>query len=97
VNPKANLTLDRPATYQIRVPGALDERWSDWIGEITVSVECARGGQMVTSLTGRIDQASLHGLLRCLYSRGVPILSVVCIDQAPANEADLLEDRTQVR
>ena len=91
MDPEANLTLYRPATYQIRVPGALDEHWSDWIGEMTVSVECAGGGQMVTSLTGRIDQASLHGLLRRLYSLGVPILSVVCVDQDPASKADLLE------
>jgi hypothetical protein len=29
---KQKLTLDRPATYQIRVLGELDESWSDWAG-----------------------------------------------------------------
>ena len=85
MNPEANLTLDRPAIYQIRVPGALDERWSDWIGEMTVSAESARDCPQVTTLTGSMDQAALHGLLRRLYSLGVPILSVVCIDQDPAS------------
>ena len=26
---KQKLTLDRPATYQIKVPGYLDESWSE--------------------------------------------------------------------
>jgi hypothetical protein len=31
------LSLDRPATYQIKVPGHLDESWSDWVGGIRES------------------------------------------------------------
>ena len=27
---KQKLTLDRPAAYQIKVPGQLDEHWSAW-------------------------------------------------------------------
>jgi hypothetical protein len=29
---KQKLTLDRPATYQIKMPGHLDESRSDWAG-----------------------------------------------------------------
>lgn len=29
---KQKLTLDRPVTYQIKVPGALDKKWLDWNG-----------------------------------------------------------------
>jgi hypothetical protein len=32
---KQKPTLDRPATYQIKVPGELDESWSDWVGGIS--------------------------------------------------------------
>jgi hypothetical protein len=32
------LSLDRPATYQIRVPGHLDESWSDWTRGMTITV-----------------------------------------------------------
>jgi len=75
-----HLTLDRPATYQVRVPGRLAEAWCDWIGGMTVVVGNDSLGEPVTTLTGRLDQAALHGLLRRLYSLGIPVLSVTCLD-----------------
>ncbi len=77
---KQKLTLDRPATYQIRVPGVLDERWSDWDGGMTITVESEGDGPPVTILTGIVDQAALQGLLRRLYSLGLPLISVTCLD-----------------
>jgi hypothetical protein len=74
------LTLDRPATYQIKVPGELDERWTDWNGEMTVTVARDRAGLPVTTLTATVDQAALQGLLRRLYSLGIPLISVNCLD-----------------
>jgi hypothetical protein len=71
------LSLHRPATYQIKVPGHFDESWSDWTGGMTISVEKEADGPPVTTLTGVVDQAALHGLLRRLYSLGLPIISVV--------------------
>ena len=73
---KQKLTLDRPATYQIRVPGHLDESWSDWAGRMTITVESEGEGPPVTTLTGTVDQAALQGLLRRLYSLGLPLISV---------------------
>ncbi len=77
---KQKLTLDRPATYQIKVPGHLDERWSDWTGETTVTVGSDDDGLPVTTLTGTVDQAALQGLLRRLYSLGLPLISVICVE-----------------
>ena len=77
---KRKLTLDRPATYQIKVPGHLDESWTEWDGRMTVTVESENDGQPVTTLTGPVDQAALQGLLRRLYSLGLPLISVICID-----------------
>jgi hypothetical protein len=77
---KRKLTLDRPATYQIKVPGHLDENWSDWNGRMTVTVEIEGDGQPVTTLTGTVDQAALQGLLRRLYSLGLPLISVQCVE-----------------
>ena len=77
---KQKLTLDRPATYQIKVPGVLDERWSAWDGEMTIIVESDNDDSSATTLTGVLDQASLHGLLRRLYALGIPLISVVCLD-----------------
>lgn len=79
---KRKLTLDFPATYQIKVPGELDERWTDWNGEISVTIACDRGGSPITTLTGTFDQATLQSLLRRLYSLGLPLISVNWIDVA---------------
>ena len=77
---KNKLTLDRPATYEIKVPGHLDESWSDWDGTRTIKVECDGDDSPTTTLTGTVDQAALHGLLRRLYSLGLPFISVICVE-----------------
>ena len=81
-------TLDRPATYQIQVPGELDESWSDWVEGVTITVESEGEGPPVTTLTGRLDQAALQGLLRRLYSLGLPLVSVVCLEEGAENDSD---------
>ena len=77
---KQELTLSRPVTYQIKVPGVLDESWSDWVTGMTIAVESEGDGSPVTILTGTFDQAALQGLLRRLYSLGLPLISVDCIE-----------------
>ena len=78
-NPK--LSLDRSATYEIKVPGELDESWSDWAGGMTIAVKSEGEGPPVTTLTGIVDQAALLSLLRRLYSLGLPLISVTCVDR----------------
>jgi hypothetical protein len=71
------LTLDQAATYQIKVPGHLDESWSDWAGGMTITVENGDDSPPTTTLTGVVvDQAALQSLLRRLYSLGLPLISV---------------------
>ena len=83
-NARHKLTLDRPMTYQIKVPGELDESWSDWAGGMAITIESGGEGPPVTILTGVVaDQAALHGLLRRLYSLGLPLLSAVCLECGP--------------
>ena len=73
---RQKLTLDRPATYQIKVPGHIGESWSDWAGGMTITVESEGDDPPTTTLTGTVDQAALQGLLRRLYSLGLPLISV---------------------
>ena len=73
---KQKLTLDQPATYQIKVPGHLDESWSDWAGGMTITAESGDDGPPTTTLIGSVDQAALQSLLRRLYSLGLPLISV---------------------
>jgi hypothetical protein len=77
---KQKLTLSRPITYQIKVPGHLDASWANLVWRMTLTVESEGDGPPVTTLTGVIDQAALHGLLRQLYSQGLPLISVNCIE-----------------
>jgi hypothetical protein len=76
-------SLGRPATYVIKVPGHLDERWTEWDGRMKVTVVKDSGGAAVTLLTATVDQAGLQGLLRRLYSLGLPLISVNYIGLAP--------------
>jgi hypothetical protein len=76
---KQKLTLDRPATYQIKVPGELDESRSEWARRMVIRVERDDDGLPVTTLTGTVDQAALQSLLRQLYSLGLPLISVICV------------------
>jgi hypothetical protein len=60
-------------TYELRVQGHLDDRWSDWLGSWTMR----RQDDGTTVLTGPIvDQAGLHGVITRIRDLGLPPLSV---------------------
>ena len=74
------LSLARPATYQIKVLGHLNQSLEDRHSEMALTVHCLGDGLLVSTLTGTIDQAALHGLLRRFYSLGLPLISIVCLE-----------------
>lgn len=81
---KQKLTLHQPATYQIKVPGHLDESWSEWTGGMTITVEGEGDDPPTTTLTGTVaDQSALQSLLRRLYSLGLPLISVNRLETDP--------------
>jgi hypothetical protein len=47
---------------------------------MTITLECDDDGLPVTTLTGTVDQAALQSLLRRLYSLGLPLILVICVD-----------------
>ena len=62
-----------PVVYKIRIKGHLDERWSEWFDDMTISLE--ENGE--TLLTGPVaDQAELHGLLKKIRDLGLVLVSV---------------------
>lgn len=77
---KKILSLDLIATYKIKVPGELIESWINWDVDMIIEVEKNSGGLLITTLTADLDQAALHGLMRRLYSHGLPLMSVICVD-----------------
>ena len=64
---------DDSGIYQIRIQGHLGPQWTNWFGELKISLE--ENGD--TLLTGPVvDQAALYGLLRKVRDTGMPLLSV---------------------
>ena len=71
------LTLDRPARYQINVPGELETKRLGFIQEMTITVVMDQNETPVSILMGIFDQSALQGFLRYLYSLGIPLLAVL--------------------
>jgi hypothetical protein len=68
-----------PAGYRLRVDGYLDDHWSAWFENLTVT----RDSDGTTSLSGDVcDQVQLHGLLSKIRDLGVTLISVEPIDAA---------------
>jgi len=60
-------------SVEIRVKGRIDEHWSDWFDDLTIT----HTDQDETILSGTVvDQAALYGLLARLRDLGLPLLSV---------------------
>jgi hypothetical protein len=73
----ANGDRDGPERYAIRIKGHIDNRWSSWFDDLTITLE----PDGTTLLTGPVaDQAALHGLIRRLRDVGLPLVSVMPVD-----------------
>ena len=58
---------------EIRIEGLLDERWAEWLGDLTI--QCSEHNE--TLLSGFFpDQASLYGLIGKLRDLGISLISV---------------------
>jgi len=69
--------LDQPMVYQIRIEGHLGPQWTEWFGDLTITLE--DNGE--TLLTGPVvDQAALHGLLRKIRDLGMPLISAIRVN-----------------
>jgi hypothetical protein len=66
-------------TYQIKVPGVLDESWLGFECSLRILHESNEHGQPVTVFIATLDQAALHSFLRRLYSVGLPLISIQII------------------
>lgn len=64
------------ANYQIRITGHLGHEWTDWFTGLRITLE--DNGE--TLLSGPVDQAALHGLLKKIRDLGMPLISVNRLD-----------------
>jgi hypothetical protein len=76
--------------YRITVQGLLDESWSSWLGGMSISVDRAKDGVPVTTLTGSIvDQPALRGIVNRLWDLNLKLVSVERVwDDPPCEEAN---------
>jgi len=72
-------------TYEIRLKGHLDARWSAWFEGLSLTHE--RDG--ATVIRGSvIDQAALHGLLNKVRDLGLPLIAVTQVDPEHMKERE---------
>ena len=60
-------------TYEFRIKGHLDGRWSDWFGGLAIRHQEDGTSVLVGPV---VDQAALHGLIIRIRDLGLPLLSV---------------------
>jgi hypothetical protein len=72
---------------KIRIKGHLENRWADWFGGVTITLE-DNGNTLLTCL--ETDQAALHGLLKKIRDVGMPLLSVKFVNPG---QAETQEDK----
>lgn len=71
--PEAQTPYPGPLIYEVRLKGRLDDKWGDWFGGVTITLQ----DNDTTLLTCQvIDQAALHGLLRQIRDLGLLLISV---------------------
>jgi hypothetical protein len=65
--------MSKGETYEIRIQGRLEDRWSAWFD----GMELVDDGDGGTFIRGQVtDQAALHGLIQKVRDLGLPLLSV---------------------
>ena len=65
--------FDKPAVYEIRVRGQLDERWSRWFADLVI-IPQPNGCSLFTGPIA--DQAALYGVISRLRDLGLVLISV---------------------
>ena len=65
--------MDDTETYDIRVQGHLEDRWSAWFDGMEI-VTVDDGSTLIRGPV--VDQSALHGLIQKVRDLGLPLLSV---------------------
>ena len=66
-----------PRLYEIRINGHLDTRWVTWFDGMTLTPD-EDGTTVVRGVLA--DQAALHGVLQRLRDAGLPLISIIQLD-----------------
>ncbi len=73
----SRLRLDDAQVYEIQVQGRVSAAHADWFDGMSITATENAADAPNTILYGCVaDQAALHGILRKLYTLGLPLLAV---------------------
>ncbi len=72
--------MSETETYEIRVQGHLDDRWSAWFDGLAL-VHADDGSTLIRGEVA--DQAALHGLIQKVRDLGLTLLSVTHTQTGP--------------
>ena len=65
--------LSDPVTWEIKIKGHLEERWSEWLGGLAFTYE----NDSTTTLFGALpDQISLHSVLLKIRDMNLTLISI---------------------
>jgi hypothetical protein len=71
------LRIDDAQVYEIKVQGRVPVAHTDWFDGMHITVTADDAGIPTATLYGSVaDQAALHGILRKLYTLGLPLIAV---------------------
>jgi hypothetical protein len=77
-----NLT---PTIYEIKIKGHLDDKWTEWLYDLTITHESDGS----TTLYGPLpDQTVLHSVLAKIRDMNLPLISVTQIEADSKDEAN---------
>jgi len=92
----AQISIDQPVQYRIRIKGELDEHMSERLSGMQISHQMKKDGSIVSTLEGQlIDQAALFGVLVTLYNMRLPLISVECTDNENYDGNPLIKVRIE--
>jgi hypothetical protein len=78
---KTQRTMNAPQLYEIRVAGHLSENWAARFEGLSMRHE----PEGETVLSGRLDQAALHGVFVKIRNLGLNLISVKRVEAAGSN------------
>lgn len=82
-------TLDERVCYEVVVAGCLGMACLDSYDTVK-TVQVSEVPYDRTVITGIFDQAALQGILRCVYSRGFPLIAVKRV-QGPSGKSATID------
>ena len=79
----------KPAKYEIQLQGHISQRWTDWLGNLTVIDDSSDRPGISKVTTEVVDQAALLGLLQKMHNLGHSFLEIRRLGEAITDQRSI--------